>query len=599
MAFLFFYGLERRILVDSTQQPLADGERRLIHAEVERLLSLYGSNNSFNGYATEFLALLMAADANYVPGEPPSTREGRWQAIPLTQTAVGYFAKAGMPVNADWALAWARCHPEIPMRTPSIRCHEEFGQLFNIRYTSKYGDGLVVKPGKRMLRSSGYQSASAGIGHVSTPSTLPDVFSQAAARKALLAIVEECTQDLESYSRYLGKHPEAQGTLPAIALLPAELVPTSGGQLEALDFFLDAQLGDHGQVAVDAGRLLEYWPHAEGGLLSKAESVSLAQLLGTRHIGIEPDVRFGGSALAAGTQVVLFRLGSDQLGAATAEYTAATLVAHLAAAVAASDGAVHAIETSHLRDHIESGLGLSDGEQRRLHAHLTWLLTGPLKLTGLTKRLAALTSTQRESIGAFVVGLAAADGIVTPDEVKSLTAIYKLLGLDPGGVFSSVHAATLKTQPAVEPVTVRDPSAGPPSYAIPAPSSLGTAPTQLDLAAIAVKLAETVEVSALLAGIFAEDPAPEAAYLGNESSTDAPDLVAGLDSAHSSLLRSLAAQSTWTRAELETLCAESGLLPDGAIDTLNEAAYQTVGDPVIEGEDVLSVDKPVAEEMLQ
>lgn len=49
-AFIFFYGLERRLFVDK-----ATGEARQLAAEVERLRDLYSGDYSFEGYARRFL----------------------------------------------------------------------------------------------------------------------------------------------------------------------------------------------------------------------------------------------------------------------------------------------------------------------------------------------------------------------------------------------------------------------------------------------------------------------------------------------------------------------------------------------------------------
>jgi TerB-C domain len=39
-------------------------------------------------------------------------------------------------------------------------------------------------------------------------------------------------------------------------------------------------------------------------------------------------------------------------------------------------------------------------------------------------------------------------------------------------------------------------------------------------------------------------------------------------------------------------------MPDGAIDTLNEAAFEHVGAPVIEGDDPIQVDAATAKELV-
>src|SRR3546814_10354109 len=54
--FLFFYGLERRVLVDADIDQAARGERATIAAEIRRLLSVYGgTSGSFRGYAAGLL----------------------------------------------------------------------------------------------------------------------------------------------------------------------------------------------------------------------------------------------------------------------------------------------------------------------------------------------------------------------------------------------------------------------------------------------------------------------------------------------------------------------------------------------------------------
>ena len=43
---------------------------------------------------------------------------------------------------------------------------------------------------------------------------------------------------------------------------------------------------------------------------------------------------------------------------------------------------------------------------------------------------------------------------------------------------------------------------------------------------------------------------------------------------------------------------ESGLLPDGAVDRINEAALDACGDPILGGEDPIEVDKVILKEMV-
>jgi len=50
-----------------------------------------------------------------------------------------------------------------------------------------------------------------------------------------------------------------------------------------------------------------------------------------------------------------------------------------------------------------------------------------------------------------------------------------------------------------------------------------------------------------------------------------PPLAAGCR--HAALLEILIQRPEWTRQELEYLCAERGLMTDGAVETINEASF--------------------------
>lgn len=62
-----------------------------------------------------------------------------------------------------------------------------------------------------------------------------------------------------------------------------------------------------------------------------------------------------------------------------------------------------------------------------------------------------------------------------------------------------------------------------------------------------------------------------------------------LDDAHVGLARRLIEREQWTRAEVESICAELGLLASGAIETLNTAVFDLTDEPFLEGDDPLDV----------
>ena len=584
--FLYFYGLERRVLVDARANLMAaQMELRQIFAEVTRLLRIYGDNRSFRSYATKFcdlLRVLLVQQQRVCDGPPPNPEdEDRWNPPLSLRLAIGELARDGQPVPANWAHSWAMLHPEVNPRVPAERCPEEYRRLFTLRYAQKYGSGLVVRPLKRTITVE-YSPASASFHYADTeiPTSIPDVLTAALPTRALAALVESCTNDLDAYSRLMGRQPEAAGTLAAAAVLPAELLDPDLPEMRPVRAFVAKHLSA-GPAVVDGKELAALWPERSPGKFGKADAVAFAQLLQRFNVGVEPDVRMGGPVLGTGP-AVLFPITQALPAAASSEYTAATTLLHLAAVVSSADDEVSEVERAHLVDHLESSLHLSAGERERLIAHLVWLLASELKLTGLKKRLGTLSAVQRRAVADFLTAVAAIDGHISPGEVKTLRKIYTLLELDPDSVHTELHRSL--GGPAAEPVTVRAAAPGPVGYVIPAPPrEKRTDELELDHALIEAKLAETAAVSALLSDLFAdEDEEPV------EAPVPAAPVVApveGLDGPHSQLARKLAERPAWTRAQLEQLCDELHLMVDGALDTVNEAAIDVAGEPLIEAGD--------------
>ena len=603
--FLYFYGLERRILVDCAAPGPLRAELPLLRSEIERLLSIYGRQGSFRGYATRLLSLvdLMLEQRT---DTPPVYAGEKWPTPFGLRMALGEFGRAHAPIPAHWALAWALFHPQIYPRTPVTRCADEFTRLFSARYAAKFGPGMLVKPSRSTVTVD-YQPASAGLNSTGWDTGLHDVFELTAPAKQLSELIAESTDELDAYSRWLGRYPETRDTLPAIALLPPVLIDAGKEPVSSLLRLVQRRLGSADQAVIDGLDLVRTWDGEQGTKLTKQQSTALAQLLAGQGVGLEPDPRFGGAALGAGP-AVLFRADPERaVNTASSAYTAAATVVRLAAAVAAADKSSNA-EQDYLLTHLEAALDLSPAELRRLRAHLHLLLSAPVKLTGLTTRLAELQAEEREQIAQLCLAVAAADSTIAPAEVTTLTKIYKLLGLPDARVFQDVHTATMsiaETAAATEPVTVHPaaefshsgyliPAPPAPQRAVqpqPQPRGLG-----LDRAAISAKLAETAKVSALLGSIFRDEqeapPQPQPV-------ADDVVLVAGLDAPHSRLLLGLAEAAIWSRAAVEDLCSGLGLLTDGALETLNDAAYERAGDPVVDGGDPLEIDLDVIREMQQ
>lgn len=590
--FLYFYGLERRVFAEALHSEQAKQDVQPVIDEVEHLLQVYGSNASFRRYATQFADLAKAVIGD---GElkPPMERAG-YELPASLRIGIGRLIAAGSSLPPEWALGWYLTHPDTALRTPAKRCPEEFQALFRSRYAREFGEGLRVKPNRSKLKIEITPASASFGGRVELKMDLPDIGALTAPVAKLRQIGDHCTTDLDAYSRWIGRNAEAPKTIAAVALLPPELAATYPSQeAQTVWHWLETTIGQDDRVICRADDLLQQCPSLGEGKLAKSESVLLAQLLEKRGYGIEPDVRFGGIPLAPSEAVVIFKLPPNWAAIASSRYSAATVLLHLAVAVSSADGSISSSEQTHLEGHMQRALGLSDAERVRLSAHLAWLLESRPSMSGLKKRLEPLETRQRSAMAAFLVGVAGADGQISPDEVRTLGKIYPMLGLAADDVYGHVHAMAAGAAPesaSAEPVTII--SAQPTtSYAIPPrPTDAGT--VYLDMAAVQAKLDQSTQISAILADIFTEDE--EAGALPAKTTVS----VGKVPRAYGILLSRLAAQTEWSRAEFERLAGEYRLLPDGAIDVLNEAAFEHVGGPVLEGEDPLYVDAAMAQQLL-
>jgi hypothetical protein len=212
----------------------------------------------------------------------------------------------------------------------------------------------------------------------------------------------------------------------------------------------------------------------------------------------------------------------------------------------------------------------------------------------------ALDHDKRSRIGDGLIQLATDSGAVTPARVTILQKAHRLLGLDPDKVPSRLHASMT----------------GQRSTPVRHSAPVGPAATQateftLDAEAVRQREADSLVVSDLLGRIFDEAEEHHPAALSTSSPLDQPmngstpddgtgdeAIVAGLDRAHSRLLRELLTRDAWSRAEFDDLVARFELMPEAARDVLNEAALDAVEEPLLEGDDDLTINRIAVRELV-
>ncbi len=597
---LFFYGLERRLFADLGAD-LHHPEVAVILAEVERLLRIYREAHPFPWSAGRLLDFVegvrsVKSGSKPVSPVPEHVKVGVPAAV---RVEIGKYVAKGSAIPVEWALSYLRHHPEGRLRTPAKRVAAEFDELFGIYYGARFGPGFRVQEPPRKIKLS-YRAASSGFdgGVFMALDGIPDVTMEPALITDLNELAKQCDGELDAYSRLIGRRPDSAGTPIAVGLLPGVLLAEHCGPiLEALRAWTSEVMDGRSRAVVSFRDLAEQWSPGHTSKLTRAETVALASMLASVGVGIEPDVRFGANTPSPGTKTILFPLPEEARAKPTPLYRAALSLVHLSALVAAADGRINSHEHRFVAQRLEGIPGLDPSDRVRLQTHLELLAMRKLRMYGIKRKVEAMEPGDLLNVGSLLIELAAADGAVNYEEIAVLEKLFDHMGLDEAHLYSRAHTLDLEK---TGPVTVRE---GAPTsrWALPDPGAAAAPdrPVALDPAKVRARMAETDRVANLLTGIFADDePQP-----GMESPAPGPEpgsLIKGLDGPHSHLLDALVSRSEWDRGSVEELARSLGLpFLDGALDVINQAAYESCGDGIVEGDDPIVLNAYALEELIR
>ena len=585
--FLYFYGLERRVLVDAPKDKAAQAERLQIRGELKRLLAIYGTkSDSFNGYCRRLLDFLELATYSGKLYEKPVPELMPGFELPYyLRLAIGQAVVDGAPVPVHLAVAWIMCDAGITRRTAANRCKAEFLALLQVKYRQVYGEGFKIPVNRTKLKFP-YHPASAGLRHDPSLDLLfgdiPDIAALTAPIKKLQSIVDACSEELDAYSRFVGKNPDKRTTLEALLQLPLAIWPPVAREKIAL---LKADIGNQ-FIALPLQELanrLGGFSDINGGIsgeinsaLNKESLRGLVKILAAMNIGIEPDFLNHAKLPKANMSVVLFQTElSPLMSGLTPAYQAALVTLELAAAVAHADGDFSESELMALDQHIASWRHLTPAHRQRLNANARLLQIEPVTLASMKKKIEPLDIVTREAIADFTAVVAYADGNVSHDGIKLLEKIYKLLGVEQEKVYTHLHSMSKFGSGA------------------PAKNAEASAFT-LDATRIALLQQDSEKVAALLGNIFTDDAEPEAIMVAtpieNEPDTAMPESrLLGLDGAHSAFVRMLLSRPLWSRNELADVAIDSEVMLDGALERINEATLDAWDIVCAEGDDPIEI----------
>jgi tellurite resistance protein len=580
--FLYFYGLEHRVFADRDV-----GNVPALIAEVDQLLRVYGDNGSFQGYATHFLDLARCAAGLPLPvPEPAADTPYAAEMGTAVRLHLGRRLAQSAAILSEDALIWVLALPDVYLRTAAVRCFDKFVPLWHLRFRSRFPEGLRVATSGNIDLS--YRAASGAFEvPVDGPHRdYPDVTKVKTSLEPLRQLVQECTDELDGFSRLLGRRPEARNSVQAALLLPEDLLAET--VFEALREFgqrLSEIMGGKqlASTKMDTVLRLANFELPDSGKLSPAVADQLGQVLDRLDIAIEPDRRYGGGVPQPQDQVFLFNApGGGPVDSERPAYRSMKAQVEVAVLAAAADGEASGEEIQLVIAGIKEGVDLGGVERARLISFAITIFNSPPKQARVLKRLADRSPAERATIAKAAVAIVVGDGTVQPDEVRFLEKLHKALGLPKEQLYSELHKAVPRSDEPVA-ISIEQRQAGIPiPKEAPVPTPDAVVRIRIDAERLARAQRETAEVSELLANIFEEETPPPVETVAAVANASAFE---GLDQSHTELVELIELKGAVPKLEFEERARAMKLLAEGALERINDWAFERFDEALLEDGD--------------
>jgi hypothetical protein len=379
----------------------------------------------------------------------------------------------------------------------------------------------------------------------------------------------------------LGRNPELADSLLASSQLPADLLREfEQPALIGFRTWLAQTLDDQPVAQITGADLLAQWPTSKSDRLLKKEAEACSQCLEKLGYGLIPDVRLGEKPIQPQRSVLLYRQTVTPGNTLSPAFERLQLLCLILVTLlkmetgANQPSAIAAIwnglQVANAREE------LTDWEQERLAA-LGWgWQRDPLPAKAVLTQIRNYDLSDRPVVLAQLQHLL--EGIVlSAAQHNWLSRILELAVPAPAPAPSPRDSSPHRIEPSVAAAIAPSPS---PSQEL-----------VLDSALIAQRQRESVQAAGVLADIFTEEEERAAIAIVRKTAW-------GLDSAHLNLVMILQEQESWSRVELESKADYLGLMLDGALENINEVAFDHWDEPLTEGEDPIAVNESILAEFL-
>lgn len=579
--FIFFYGLERRVLCDKDRDP----------ALLDEILSLLESyapahrSRSLRGY----LSQLVHFGGWHLGGEAYRTLWPRLLALDgdrpdedgLRFVLANLFEQRE---PMDWTIAYRLAASDHVSRRSVVvkRAQSEFFALFEQRFTEKFQNDLTLeaapqpaliryRPASNTLAQLAYQQQS------SFTLEIPNVIGLHRQFESLPEIWNSCVEDLSGYSRVIAsKKVGDAGALAAWQALPTELRKAEDHpRKQSFEQLLTAAPHEGDYTFVPTASLAIISGLSERPKLTFAQSRDIASLVKDLGWRLAPDPQITGLTLAWNQELALYRAAPEEH--ITEDLPGVVRLLYLTMTICGADGAVESKELEAFHQ-IAAARIKTKGEFRPLKATEASLRRDanvPLRCLPQITNMIAVEN--RQLVLRTLAHIAAADAEVSLHELKILRRIARAFALDADAV-----ERLLREDETFREVTIASKSAARRGEPIP-PRSQATTAFALNEDKIKALTEETREVISILSVVMAEPSETVSAPVAQASIAEpSVEWLNGLPERYQSAVLKLIRFDEVTSQDFDRIASEAHLTPEDLLNSVNAWSDEALGDFLFE-----------------
>jgi len=562
--FIYFYGLERRLVLDCQDKKISERDRNAVIAEVLRLKGIYGERSgSFRGYSSRLLEWMNMDEAiqKIEEGKNISVDETIENDALAALKISGAMKEKGF-LGAEDTLLWFRnYHPGVG-RKYLIRSNFEIVlKGFKPIFDKTYPDGLKPIQSKSFLELI-YHAAAMGLHTTRRLEKWPDP-QRAYDTRTLLPLLKslnELLDQLAPHIRWFQSDDGSTSPVEVIAKRPRFLWP------DTTKVFAE-------KMTELAKKSIE--PNKKYGCVSVKTAMSLVGLKNEkftkrdqkmlleafRNLGFfaDPDPDVFDVTFTSEDMIALSEKELPEIKL-TNDFKTAILTLKLCAAASWADGKVSQQESEFLETRLLGSLKISDDQKDRLSLYLFWLLFYDHHLNNFKRMVGKLSKPKKRDVASLMIAIVAIDGTVSPKEVEFLEKAYKAFDLDKDSLYSDLHSYQADDSEVVK---------------------NSNESVKINQRKVQKKIEESAAVSSILADVFKDD---------SDSKEEVEDIQpvgkkVSVEPRLARLIKSLLSKDVWLKEEAEILMKKEGFLMNGAIERINEWAFEELGDALLEDED--------------